>query len=161
MKFTPSKKILSGIIIVVVLVIAGIGIWYIQNQEQLKYTGPVEKITVAAANYLTGVLVYIAEDQKYFEKNGLDVTIKDYESGKAAGDAVINGEADISTSAGFVFVSHSFNHTDLRILGSVATKKVKELIDRKDKGITTINDLIGERLELQKRAVLSFFLEHF
>lgn len=79
MRFTLSKRILSGITIVVILIIAGMGIWYIQNQEQIKYTGPVEKITVAAANYLTGVLVYIAEDQEFFEKNGLNVTIKDYE----------------------------------------------------------------------------------
>jgi len=161
MKFTKSQKMLSGILIVVVLIITGIGVLYIQNQEQLKYTGPVEKITVAAANYLTGVLVYIAEDQGFFEKNGLNVTIKDYTSGKAAGDAVLNGEADISTSAGFVFVSHSFNYTDLRILGTVATKQVKELIARKDKGITTINDLIGKKIGVTKKSGAEFLFGTF
>ena len=65
-----------------------------------KYTGPVEKITVAAAAYLTGALVYVAEDQGYFEENGLEVTIKDYESGKAAADALIDGEALPALPAG-------------------------------------------------------------
>ena len=41
-----------------------------------KYTGPVEKITVAAAEYDTGALIYVAEDQRFFEENGLEVTIK-------------------------------------------------------------------------------------
>ncbi len=159
--FVMSKKFLSGIIFVVILIIAGIGILYIQNQEQQKYTGPVEKITVAAAHYLTGVLVYIAEDQKYFEKNGLNVTIKDYASGKAAGDAVLNGEADISTSAGFVFVSHSFNYTDLRIMGTVSTKQVKELVARKDKGITTKNDLIGKKIGVTKKSGAEFLFGTF
>jgi len=116
-----SKKTLIGIIIVVIVVVIGIsGYWAYQKQPR-KYTGPVEKITVAAAAYLTGALVYVAEDQGFFEKNGLEVTIKDCESGKAAADALIDGEVDISTSAGFVFVSNSFYYADLRLLGSVAT----------------------------------------
>jgi hypothetical protein len=42
-----------------------------------KYSGPVEKLTVAATHYLTGVLVYFAEEQGFFEKNGLEVTVKE------------------------------------------------------------------------------------
>ncbi len=126
-----------------------------------KYTGPVEKITVAAAAYLTGALVYVAEDQGYFEENGLEVTIKDYESGKAAADALIAGEADISTSADFVFVSNSFDHADLRVLGTVATAQVKELVARKDKGITTTDDLIGKKIGVTKKSGAEFLLGVF
>ena len=89
---------------------------------------PVEKITVAAAEYLTGALIYVAEDQGFFEENGLEVTIKGYASGKACADALINGEANISTSAGFVFVSNSFDYADLRVLGTIATAEAIGII---------------------------------
>jgi NitT/TauT family transport system substrate-binding protein len=124
-----------------------------------KPAGPVEKITVAAGK--AGVLVYIAEGQGFFEKNGLEVTIKDYQSGKAAADALIADEADISTSADFVFVSNSFDYTDLRVLGTVATKQIKELVARKDKGISTIDDLVGKKIGVKKKSGAEFQLGVF
>ncbi len=103
-----SKNMLIVITIgVVALASIGMNIVYIQEQKKIgKYTGPVDKITVAVAEYLTGDLDYVVEEQGYFEKNGLDVTIKGYGSGKACADALIDGEADISTSADNVFVSN-------------------------------------------------------
>jgi NitT/TauT family transport system substrate-binding protein len=153
-----SKKILIAIIIVTVVVIVGIGLYRSTQKQVKKYTGPIEKITLAAYAGDTGSLVYIAQEQGYFAKNRLDVTIKDYEAGKLAVDALITGEADISTSADFVFVSNSFDHTNLRVLGTVATYENKELITRKDKGITTISDLIGKKIGVTKNSGGEFTL---
>ncbi len=155
-----SKKVLIISIIIIALVL-GFTIYRLITKPPPKYTGPVEKITLAGYAGETAALVYVAEDQGFFEKNGLEVTIKDYPSGKAAADAIIDGEADIATSADFVFVINSFDHADLRIFGTVATAEVIELVARKDKGITTPADLNGKKLELQERAVPSLILENF
>jgi NitT/TauT family transport system substrate-binding protein len=149
MKRTISAVVMVGIVVVAVGGCVGVE----------KPAGPVEKITVAAGK--AGVLVYIAEGQGFFEKNGLEVTIKDYQSGKAAADALIADEADISTSADFVFVSNSFDYTDLRVLGTVATKQIKELVARKDKGISTINDLRGKKIGVKKKSGAEFQLGVF
>jgi ABC-type nitrate/sulfonate/bicarbonate transport system substrate-binding protein len=109
----------------------------------------------------TGALVYVAEAQGYFKKNGLDVTIKGFDSGKAAADSLLDGEADISTSAGFVFVSNSFDHADLRVLGAVATAEVKELVARKDKGIAAIDNLKGKKIGVTKKSGGEFSLITF
>ena len=156
-----SKKILIRIVIIFVVVILGIGLYWSIIKQPKKYTGSVKKITLAGYAGEAGALVYVAEDQGYFEKNGLDVTIKDYESGKAAADAVTAGEVDISTSAGFVFVSNSFDHTDLRVFGTVATFETKELVARKDKGITTTDDLIGKKIGVTKKSGGEFSLGVF
>ncbi len=153
------KRIGIGIIIAVLAISFGSYLWL--RQDQPEYIGPVDKITVASAEYLTGVLIYIAEDQGYFEKNGLNVTIKSYGSGKECADDLIDGEADICTSAGFVFVSNSFDYTGLRVLGTVATKQVKELVARKDKGITTTDDLRGKRIGVTKKSGAEFQLGVF
>ncbi len=155
------RIIVRGLIAITVIAI-GIVAYYRYFQEKFeKYTGRVEKITVAAAEYLTGTLIYVAEDQGFFEENGLDVTIKGYASGKACADALLVGEADIATSADFVFVSNSFDYTDLRVLGTVATKQIKELVARKDKGITTINDLIGKKIAVKEKSGAEFQLGVF
>ena len=130
-------------------------------EKQKKYTGPVEKITLAAAEYLIGTPVYIAEEQGFFEKNGLEVTIKGYKSGKAAADALIAGESDISTSADNVFVHNSFEHEGLRVIGTIANAQMKELLARKDKGFTTINDLKGKKLGVTKKSGAAFQLGVF
>ncbi len=157
MTFTKAQKLFITIAAISVI---GISVGGCQEQPE-KYTGPVEKITLAVYAGETGALVYVAEDQGYFEENGLEVTIKDYGSGKAAADALIAGEADISTSAGFVFVSNSFDYIDLRILGTVATAEVKELVARKDKGITTTDDLIGKKIGVTKKSGGEFALGRF
>ncbi len=157
MTFTKAQKMFIAIAIIVVIGIPASGC---QEQPE-EYPGPVDKITVAAAEYLTGALIYVAEDQGFFEENGLEVTINGYGSGKACGDALIAGEADIATSADNVFVSNSFEHTDLRVFGTVATKQIKELVARKDKGITTIDDLIGKRIAVKEKSGAEFQLGVF
>jgi NitT/TauT family transport system substrate-binding protein len=160
MKMVARRKSIAVIFAILIVIALGIGIWSTRNQAQ-RYRGPIEKITLAAYAGDTGALVYVAEDQGYFEKNGLEVTIKDYESGKTAADSLLDGEADISTSADFVFVSNSFDHADLRVLGTVATAEVKELVARKDKGITTIDNLIGKKIGVTKKSGGEFALGTF
>jgi len=159
-----TRKFKAWILILITGIIIGLavsGLFWLRRGEPEIYKGPVEKITVAAAEYLTGALVYVAEDQGFFKENGLEVTLKGYGSGKACADALIDGEADLSTSADFVFVSNSFEHTDLRIFGTVATKQVKELVARKDSGITAINDLMGKKIGVTKKSGAEFQLGVF
>ncbi len=156
-----SRSWIWILVVIIALVLAVGGNLWLSQEKPEKFTGPVEKITLAAYAGDTGALVYVVEDQGYFEENGLEVTIKDYESGKTAADAMIAGEADISTSAGFVFFSNSFDYADLRVLGTVATSEVKELVARKDKGITTTDDLIGKKIGVTKKSGGEFLLGTF
>ena len=158
MKVGMSVKSVIVITIVVALIASGIGIWYYQNREPSKYTGPVEKITIAAYEGDTGALIYIAEKEGYFKKNGLEVSIKNYGSGKLAADALLAGEADISTSADAVLVGNSFNNPDLKVLGTVAVAQTNGLVARKDSGITKVEDLKGKKIGVTKKSTGEFNL---
>jgi NitT/TauT family transport system substrate-binding protein len=155
-----NRKIIIGILVAIIITGLGVGsyFWFFQPK---KYTGQVEKITLAAYTGEAGAMVYIAEDQGFFEEYGLEVTIKDFGSGKACADAIIADEADVSTSAGFAFVSYSFEHSNLKIFGTVATAEVKELVARKDKGITTIDDLLGKKVGVTKKSGAEFLFGRF
>ena len=52
-----------------------------------------ERVSVAAYAGDTGLLVYLAQAQKYFSHNGLDVTISNYEAGKLAVDALFGRQS--------------------------------------------------------------------
>ena len=47
-------------------------------------SGKVESITIGTLPYEASALIYIADAQKLFKANSLDVTIKNYETGLAA-----------------------------------------------------------------------------
>jgi NitT/TauT family transport system substrate-binding protein len=112
------------------------------SREQ-KYTGPVEKVTVAGfSGDITG-LVYFARETGIFEKNGLEITVNDFAGGRAAAEAMLSGKADISTSSSSVFVSKCFTNPDLRTIGTISTFEHLELIARKDKGISSVPNLKG------------------
>ncbi len=152
----------AWILILVVIIALGltVGGYFLLSQRQLKkYTGPVEKITVAGAR--SGALVYVAHDQGFFEENGLDVTIKSFEAGKLAVDALLSGETDMATGAEFVVVSHSFERDDLRILGVVAAANICKVVARKDRGIIQPADLKGKVIGITKKSAAEFYLGTF
>jgi len=153
MKITTNRVNILAIYVCFVLIAA------CTNQPQ--HTEPVKKITLAAYAGDTAALIYIAKWQGYFADNGLDVTINDYTAGKLATDALLKGEADISTAAEFVFVSNSFNYPDLRILGTIATAEVMELVARKDSGIKKPEDLKGRKVGVTRKSAGEFYLGVF
>jgi NitT/TauT family transport system substrate-binding protein len=131
------------------------------QQQEDNYNGDIKKITLAAYEGDTGLLPYIAEKQGYFASNGLDVTINNYEAGKLAADALLAGEADISTSADAVLVSNSFAYPELRVLGTVAVVQPNGLIARKDRGIKVGADLLGKKIGVTKKSAAEFNLGVF
>ena len=158
-----NKKILIGIIIVVVVAALGVSFyWFTQKQpEESKYTGPIEKVTIAAYLGEFSSLVFIAENQGYFADNGLDVTIKEYETGLGPAQAVLAGDADFATVAEFVLVSNSFNHEDLKAVSTIDLANAIELVARKDRGINKPNDLKGKKIAVPQKTQAEFFLGSF
>jgi len=155
-----KSRVWIWILVVVVALGLAVGGYLFLGQRQIEeYTGPVEKITVAGAR--SGALVYVAHDQGFFEENGLDVTIKSFEAGKLAVDALLTGETDMATGAEFVVVSNSFEHDDLRILGVVSAANICKVVARKDRGITQPTDLEGKRIGITKKSAGEFYLGTF
>jgi NitT/TauT family transport system substrate-binding protein len=118
-------------------------------------------ITVAAYAGDTGALIYLAAELGLYEENGLDVRITDYEAGKLAADALLDGKADVCTAADFVFVKDSLSHHSLRILTTVAAAEVNFLAARADLGVDSPQDLRGREIGVTLGSAGEFFLENF
>lgn len=126
-----------------------------------KIAGPVEKITLAAYAGSYGFLPFIAQERGFFKDNGLDVTIKEYDFGLKAADALVAGKADIATAADFVLTSYSFDHPDLRALATIAVSLTDEIIVRKDSGIEKPQDLKGKKIGVAPKTKAEFFLAQY
>ncbi len=108
-----------------------------------------------------GALEWIAKDQGFYQKVGLDVAIKGYPSGKAASDALKKGEVDVATASEFVVASRSFTEPDLRILCNIAYYGNKGIIGRRDRGITKAADLKGKRIGVTQPSGAEYSLNVF
>ena len=156
------QRILLWVIIIAAVVFVAVSILF-PTEQPPKYTGPVEKVTIAYAKESLASLVLIAEKKGFFSQYGVDVTIKEFKGGKQAlMDGLLAGEADMATAADIPIVANSFDGQDFRIV-SVIGKSDNEprIIARRDSGITEPKDLLGKRIGTKSSSAVHFFLHAF
>lgn len=117
-----------------------------------------EKLTLAAVPTELNALVYVAEDQGFFTRNGLELTLKDYDSGATAAAGMLNGEAEIALAAEFPIVRQVLSKKDIINFGTVAKYENTYVIWRADSGIQTIQDLKGKRVGVTLTTISEFYL---
>jgi len=107
-------------------------------------------------------LMMIAEDQGFFSKQGVDVTIKYYTTGKLALHGMFAGEVDLATPAETTFVFSSFERGDFSIVATIGSSDNDQvIIARKDRGIRIAEELRGKGISASRTAAGHFFLHCF
>jgi len=125
-------------------------------------SGKMEPITVAYSPFETTALVWIAQDQGFLARNGLDITLRKYDSGVGALDGMVNGEADLVIGAAeFPLVGRAFQEAKIRTIGTIARSELIYLVGRKDRGIEEVSDLKGKRVGTTFRTIAEFHLGRF
>ena len=153
-------KFVTATVIIAVSALLGFGAWYFTN-SQTAYSGVSESITIGEFPYETAALIYIAEDEGFFSRNGLNVTLKDYDSTSAAIDGLLNNEVDISGSPEFTVVGDVFDKENIRIIGCIDKFQTTYIIGRRDKGIEGVSDLKGKKIGVHRGGIGEFYLGRF
>ena len=145
-----------------VIIFGGYFLYYKRPTITPRANDTLEKIVVGNAGQLS-ILNLIAADRNYFKQNGLDVQIREHDSGASTVDALLAGEVDVAVSAEFVGVRKIFEGADLIIVTQVAKRRgdVYRLVARRDKGINSQKELISKRIGVTEKTVGSFYLERF
>src|SRR5512141_452856 len=97
------------------IVLTAIGIWYFTNSSTT-----MDAIIIGGPALEQSAFIYIAEDQGYFVRNGLNVTIRDdYPSGVVPVSDMASGKLDISVSAEYPVIAQIFNQKNISIIGVI------------------------------------------
>ena len=121
-----------------------------------------ESITIGYPPFESATLLYLAEDQKLFSRNGLHVTCRRYDTGVATLGGILNGEVDIAVGVGeFPLVARALQKDKMRIIGNIDKAEFIYLIGRKDRGIEKLSDLKGKRVGTTFGTAAHFHLGRF
>lgn len=156
-----NKKIIIFFAMILVIVVASFFWWKGTPPQPPKYSGPVEKITLGEVKSEDAALILVAQDKGFFAENGLEVTLKDYQSGGAGIKDLVAGSIDIVTAGEFAVVNNIFNNDSLRIIATIRSGEGIELIARRDKGVSRIVDLNGKKIGVTKKTGPEFALGTF
>jgi NitT/TauT family transport system substrate-binding protein len=158
----PKTKII-GMAVIAVGAILGVA-WLLSPTTSTQMpSDPLEKVAVGAEASLLTAAIWVAESKGYFEREGLDVTIQEFESGRASFQAMLDGEGiDISTVAPTPIMFSSFKRNDFTIFATfVYSYDDVKVIARKDKGIAAASDLKGKKVGTPAGTTGQFFLNAF
>ena len=160
MAASRKKNLLIIAIVVVLIMVVVLSLFVFLISPRL-YTGKLEPINIGLYPSEYTSLIYIANDQKYFSANGLNVTFKTYLSGASAVSGMLKGEVDASTGSEFVVASNVMKNASLCAFGSVSKYLNVYLAARIDKGINSISDLEGKRIGITLESSNQFYLSRF
>jgi ABC-type nitrate/sulfonate/bicarbonate transport system substrate-binding protein len=150
-------KTTAAISIVLILAIAAAVALYTYNSKR-EGTKIVGSVILGLAKTEADVVVYIADELGFFSGNGLNVTLRPFETGLASYKAMLKGDVDVSIPAEFVVVGGSFKESKIRIISTTGKADFFTIAGRRDHGISKASDLAGKRIGLARNTIEEFFL---
>lgn len=163
-KFTTGKRLVA-LTASFFAALAGAGFYFsdsLASFQPFATEAPREKVTLALGREPLAALAMIAIEEKFFEKAGVDVTVKKYNSGALSLKGLLAGEAAVATTADIPIAFESLGRQDFSIVATIGSSDNEpRIVARKDKGVQTPADLRGKRIATQKSSAVHFFLHMF
>ncbi len=154
------KRRRALIFIIIALAALAVGSWFWLNSRR-NYTGEIAAISIGAPPLESSALIYVAQRQGYFDGQGIRVAVRDYETGAASLNGLLQGEVDIAIPAEYALVGKAFRKEKVRALASIDKAQYFFLVARKDRGIEKIDDLRGKKIGLVTKTTAEFYLGRF
>jgi NitT/TauT family transport system substrate-binding protein len=125
-------------------------------------TGSLQPVVVAYSPFESSGLFLVACDRQLFARHGLDVTLYRSDSGAAALDDMLNGQAELAVSvAEFPLVRAVLSGTSARAVATIDKAEYIYVIARQDMGIAAPTDLAGKRIGAAAGSIAEFHLGRF
>lgn len=120
---------------------------------------PPDPLWIGGPGLEQNALIYVAMDKGFFEKNGLNVTIRDdYPTDVGPVNDLVAGKIDMSVSSEYPVIARILSGDNISIIATIDKYQNEELISRKDFGVRNLSDLKGKKIGLPRGTILEFFL---
>jgi len=158
-RYGRSYRPHSAFRILAALLLTVFGLWSCSRGD---YSGKTESITIAYSPFESTGLIWIAQAQHYFSRNGLNVTLRKYDTGVGSLDGMVDGEAEVAVGVTeYAMVGRVLQKAKIRIIGNINKIELIYLVGRRDRGIEKVSDLKGKRVGTTLRTIAQFYLGRF
>ncbi len=154
------QKTVAAMAVIAVVVLVGVSVWSLQNSQENHEAKP-ESITIGSLPYDYSALIFIADDQGFFAKNGLNATVRTYVSTLDSAAGIENGDVDVSLLPEYSIATEAFKKENISVIGSIDKYQSVYLICRKDHGIESVSDLRGKKIGATCGTIGEFYLGRF
>ena len=127
-----SKNTIISWAVIIILLVVGL-LWYSTKPKELNH------VTIGIQTSPAMALVMVAKDKGFFEKQGLDVELKQFAAGKDALAAFIGGSLDFSISGDVPALLATLQGNKFVIPAQVVKKTINEVrvVAQKDGDLNT------------------------
>jgi len=154
-----KKKRITAVVVGFAIIFGVLGFFLLKD---LMLPEKVQTLRLGTLPDAICALLYIAEQQGMFKRNGLDIVFdENYQGGLYAVEGLLAGKVDVATATEFVLAVQSFRKDRLRAIGTVCSSHNTEMIARRDHGIAKPEDLRGKRVGVSKGTIGEFLLHAF
>jgi ABC-type nitrate/sulfonate/bicarbonate transport system substrate-binding protein len=157
MRSSPCKIELLKITLLFLILFS----WGCERGVEQEAGGPSLKLSLALSPVPYSGLIAIADEKGFFKKNGLDVSLSLYPSGRECLESVCRGETQAATVADIAFSAKALEDTSIRVLASIATTVGSQIVARRDRNIQKPSDLKGKMVGFSSNTVSEYFLYAF
>ncbi len=139
-----------NVIIVISAIIAVVGVFFFLDKTE-KNEASENDIVIGYPTLRIALPVFVAQERGYFEEQGLNVTLKSYQTAQPMMDALVSGKIDIGgfCALPITFGAMARSKTDLIFLGGMYEDNehpISILIVKDTGSIKSVKDLKGKRI---------------
>jgi ABC-type nitrate/sulfonate/bicarbonate transport system substrate-binding protein len=153
------KNFIIGILLAIGFAII-FGAWYLQSLHPPPPTS-LKEVSLCPSLSLSSTLIWVAQDQGYFAKHGLNVTFKQYPTASMAMQDILNGKLDFLLASEYAVSEQLLNKKPLRFIGTIAESDVMSVIGRRDRRIVQVPDLEGKKIGITRNTMAEYLLGRF
>jgi NitT/TauT family transport system substrate-binding protein len=152
-------QFIKPISILIVLIAIGSAVFLGYNPRFLKSNSH-ERLVVSSSNFALSGLLFLAQQQQLFQKQGLEVVINNVPSGKQAIENLFVEKAQLALSTETPIMLFIMQGKKLIVLGALGESVGDNaLVGRVDHGITTPDDLAGKSIAVELGTSGEYFLD--
>jgi ABC-type nitrate/sulfonate/bicarbonate transport system substrate-binding protein len=153
-------KRITALLIVVAFVLLGIA--GCSRKEEQGESKQLDKIKIAVSPWPASAPIYVAHKKGYFRDEGLDATLHPHISGHLGLDALLSGKADFATYGDTPIARAVVDGKPVAVVATISEiNRAIRIIARKDRAISTPNDLRGKKIGLVRGTTADFFLHTY
>lgn len=119
-------------------------------------------LTLAVARSPLSLAIFVADDQRLFAAEGLELKLVEAPSGRSALQMMAAGRADVGTAADTAIMFEAFERSDFGVLATfAATSNDVQLLVRRSAGVRSSRDLAGKRIGVVAGTSAQYFLDSY